>query len=636
MKPVLLLVDLQQDYLASPGLEPSSGSIISACKFLLEACRARSISVIHIWTSVTRDADERMPHWKAAERWRCEVGTPGHAPPQELSPATGEVIVHKTGFSPFTKPALAEHLAAGAFDTVVIAGLHLHACVRETILGAYERGLDVWVAEGATGSNDPLHAAITRRYLTDRAIRFAKVDEIVEQLESGSASASRVEDSSPASFLPLPLPLAQAAGRIPSVARAALLEVLAEQLDDRAEDLSREMADEIGKPVYYGEGEVRRTAAMLRTVIQRVAEDASSNHGDPVEVRHRPLGSVAVVTPWNNPLYIPLSKIAPALLYGNTVAWKPSPLASGIAKRVYQLLQSTEPALENILTLVEGGREVAERLMNHSAIQAVTLTGSLETGFSALEVCARRHLPFQAELGGNNAAIIWEDAELQHAARCVAEGAFGLAGQRCTANRRVIVHATCRDEFLSHLIRETELLCWGDPRNRETRVGPMVSPSHCERFRRLIRDATGDGSSIIRPQEQREPDSGWKHEGAWHLPVIVSCDVPQAEVVQQESFGPLLVVQTAADWDEAIALLNGVSQGLAASLFSKSQEIVSRFLAEAQAGILKVNQSTADAGLDIPFGGWKSSGSGPPEHGRFDREFYTRPQTVYGAGEVRG
>jgi acyl-CoA reductase-like NAD-dependent aldehyde dehydrogenase len=118
--------------------------------------------------------------------------------------------------------------------------------------------------------------------------------------------------------------------------------------------------------------------------------------------------------------------------------------------------------------------------------------------------------------------------------------------------------------------------------------------------------------------------------GAWHLPVIVSCDVPQAEVVQREAFGPLLVVQTAAGWDEAIALLNGVSQGLAAAVFTKSTNIISRFLAEAQAGILKINQSTADAGLDLPFGGWKSSGSGPPEHGRFDREFYTRPQTVYG------
>jgi acyl-CoA reductase-like NAD-dependent aldehyde dehydrogenase/nicotinamidase-related amidase len=635
MKPVLLLVDLQRDYLSSPCLEPSSECIVGECSRLLEACRSGNIPVIHIWTSVSRDVDERMQHWKAAQRWHCEVGTPGHAPPQELSPTADEFVVHKTGFSPFTKPDLAARLAAGDFDTVIVAGVHLHACVKATVLGAYERGMNVWVAEGAAGSDDPLHAAITRRYLSKRAIHFGGVDDIIAMLD-GSRDVSRAEPVTTASSpLPLPLPSAQAAGRHPIASRAALLEVLAKQLEERAGELALEMAGEIGKPVHYGEGEVRRTAAMLRTIIQRVEEDASTNHGDPPEVRHRPLGCVAVITPWNNPFYIPLSKIAPALLYGNTVAWKPSPLAAGISKRIYQLLQSTESALENLLTLVEGDRTVAECLMDHPAIQAVTLTGSLETGFSAHDVCARRHLPFQAELGGNNAAIVWEDADLEHAARCVAEGAFALAGQRCTANRRVIVYEACREEFLSHLVRATDLLGWGDPRITETRIGPLVSPSHCTRFKRLLRDAARSGAVTLWTQEQRVPDPAWKHEGAWHPPVIISCDDPQAEVVQRESFAPLLVVQTATGWDDAIALLNGVSEGLAAAVFTRSDSIASRFLAEAQAGILKINQSTADAGPDLPFGGWKSSGIGPPEHGRFDREFYTRAQTVYGSTGAR-
>jgi acyl-CoA reductase-like NAD-dependent aldehyde dehydrogenase/nicotinamidase-related amidase len=624
-------VDLQRDYLDAPGLEPSAGHVIHECHRLLEACRARDIPVIHLWTSVTREQDERMPHWKAVDQWRCEVGTAGHAPPGALTPRSGETTLPKTGFSPFTRPDLERHLATGAYDTALIAGVHLHACVRETILGAYERGLRVWVADGATGSDDPLHAAITRRYLAQRGIRFASVDAIAAMLDAADAKTSVPPFTVHQASLPLPLASVPGTKLIPAAARAALLEVLAGQLEEQAQELAHAMADEIGKPVYYAEGEVQRTAAMLRTIVQRAMADGDTNHGDTHEVRHRPLGTVAVVTPWNNPLYIPLGKIAPALLYGNTVAWKPSPLSVGISRRIHQLLRATEPRLESILTLVEGGRDAAEQLMQHPGIHAVTLTGSLETGCSAHEICARRHLPFQAELGGNNAAILWEDADLREAARLVAEGAFGQAGQRCTANRRVIVHAACRDAFLAHLQEETRRLPWGSPLEKSTRIGPLVSAAHGARFRRLLRDAEQEGWPALWPQAPREPDASWRHAGAWHLPVIIPCDNPQAEVVQHESFAPLLVVQTARHWDEAIEFLNGVPQGLAAAVFTQSQDITARFLTEAQAGILKVNQSTADAGLDLPFGGWKSSGLGPPEHGRFDREFYTRAQTVYAA-----
>ncbi|RBP42446.1 acyl-CoA reductase-like NAD-dependent aldehyde dehydrogenase [Roseimicrobium gellanilyticum] len=636
MKPVLLLVDLQRDYLDAPGLEPSAGQLIHECSRLLNACRARGIPVIHIWTSVSRERDERMPHWKAADRWRCEVGTPGHAPPASLAPQPGEHTVHKTGFSPFTKPELGHHLAEGGFDHAIIAGVHLHACVRETILGAYERGMTVWVADGATGSDDPLHAAITRRYLGQRGIRFASVADISAMLECNGTvvTAARPAIIPTHTDIPVPRPASEGMNLVPMAERAHLLETLARQLEHQAHELARAMADEIGKPVYHGEREVRHTAAMLRKVMQRAADDAATNHGDAPEVRHRPLGTVAIVTPWNNPFYIPLSKIAPALLYGNTVAWKPSPLAPGIARRVIQMLQESRPdlPLPSILTLVEGGREAAAQLMNHPGIHAVTLTGSLETGFSAHEICARRHLPFQAELGGNNAALVWEDADLPEAARLIAKGAFAQAGQRCTANRRVIVHTSCKDAFLSHLQQETRRLCWGDPLQESTRIGPMVTPAHCERFRRLLDRAETSGGTLTCPQEEREPHPSWGHEGAWHPPAIISCDNPRAEVVQHESFGPLLVMQTANRWDEAISLLNGVPQGLAAAVFTRSEEVTARFLADARAGILKVNQSTADAGLDLPFGGWKSSGIGPPEHGRFDREFYTRAQTVYGIG----
>ena len=409
---------------------------------------------------------------------------------------------------------------------------------------------------------------------------------------------------------------------------AAFFEKLARALESEAVSLAGEMARHIGKPVYYGKGEVLRTADMLRVVIQRARQDALTNHGDGPEVRHRPLGRVAVITPWNNPFYIPLGKIAPALLYGNTVVWKPAPAAELLAGHVMRLAAEAGPLPEELLSCREGDGRIALELMNDASIDAVTLTGSLQTGRAVQEICTRRCIPLQAELGGNNAAIIWEDADLKGAARAVAEGAFAQAGQRCTANRRVVVHRACRERFLELLQKETAALPWGDPLDPAIRIGPLVSVAHRDRVAAMVASGVADLSPVMVPHALG-PVGARGHEGTWHPATIICCDDPGHEIVQHELFGPVLVVQTASDWDEAIALLNGVSQGLVAALFSQSQKIIEAFLHEARAGILKINQSTADAGLDVPFGGWKSSGIGPPEHGRFDREFFTRPQAIY-------
>ena len=147
-----------------------------------------------------------------------------------------------------------------------------------------------------------------------------------------------------------------------------------------------------------------------------------------------------------------------------------------------------------------------------------------------------------------------------------------------------------------------------------------------ERIAATVDRAVAAGQPILWPLGQQPAEA---LDAAWYSPTIITCDDPAHEIVQEETFGPVLVVQTARDWEHAIRLCNGVRQGLAAAIFTASPDIVGRFLEEAEAGILKVNQSTADAAVDVPFGGWKASGLGPPEHGDFDVEFYTRPQTVY-------
>jgi nicotinamidase-related amidase len=189
MTPFLLLVDLQHDYLRAEGLEPAADRIVDHAAVLLEGCRAADIPVAHVWTTVSRADDQRMPHWKRLGKWMCVDGTPGHATPAPLRPANSELVIHKRFFCAFSSGTLAPMLTARGVDTLIVAGVHLHACVRQTILSAYEKGFDCWVADDAVGSDDPLHAAITRRYLQTRAARFASVAELLAMLSNAPAPA---------------------------------------------------------------------------------------------------------------------------------------------------------------------------------------------------------------------------------------------------------------------------------------------------------------------------------------------------------------------------------------------------------------------------------------------------------------
>lgn len=619
MKPVLLLLDMQNDYLRSPGLEPPAGRIVANAAALLASCRRSGVPVVHVWTTVSRDDDRRMPHWRRAGRWLCVGGTEGHATAVPLRPEPSERVIHKTFFSAFAGGELESALGSLGCDTIWIAGVHLHGCVRSTVLDAYQLGFEVWVAEDAVGSDDPLHAAISRRYLEERAARFLPV----------------------ASFFADPEPLADAAGPIVSsatrashqawmgwrerspVERSGFLSKLGALLEEEKDSFVRQMAEEIGKPVRYARPEMERALALLRGAIRRADRPLEEGCGPSCRVRRRPLGVVAAVTPWNNPVAIPLGKIAPALLYGNTVVWKPAVEAGAIATRLFDLMQAAGFP-DGVVTMVEGGRSSGRALMSDALVDAVSFTGSIGAGYDAQEICARRHVPLQAELGGNNAAIVWSDCDLRHAAWRIAEGAFGFAGQRCTANRRVVVERSCYGRFLGELEQAVEALHWGDPAQQATQVGPLVSAAARDRVAALVSRALPAADRVF--TTHKPPPSGC---GAYFPPTVICCQDPSHELVLEETFGPVLVVERACDWEEAIRLCNGVAQGLVAALFSESPQRHESFLREVRAGIVKLNTDTAGADAEAPFGGWKASGIGPPEHGDASREFYTRTQVVY-------
>lgn len=652
MSAALLLIDLQRDFLAAPGLVPAAGGLIDRASRLLAGCRARRIPVIHVWTTIRRDDDRRLRHWRESNRWQCVEGTAGHAPPDSLRPVEGERIIHKTGFNCFAKPDLAAALHALHCDTVVLAGVHLHACVRAAAVECLERGLEVRVADDAVASNDPIHAAAVRRWLAERCVIFEPVTSVLARFDGGAPTVlvHRSPRKTAEVLFEVPVEGGNGVATAAAVAQEAWrgwcqtspdfrrqqLEAVARRIEAAAPELARQMAIEIGKPLVHGREEVHRAVANLRDVVRRHAADSRERHEGGGIVRDQPLGVVALISAWNNPVAIPLGKIAPALIYGNVVVWKPAPAATSIARTLRRLIREAgvpEPAVQ----LLTGDHTTAQRLASEANVDAVTLTGSLQSGYALQEICARRLVPLQAELSGNNAAIIWDDADWAAAAAQVAWGALAFAGQRCTANRRVIVPAAFYERVLHELAQAARRLVWGDPLESSTEIGPVINLEKRDEVAAIgarARERAGP-QPVLLPHAAQAAEP-WVPAGAYAQPVILGCDEPDDPVVREETMGPVLVVQPAGDFEHALRLCNGVRHGLIAALFTASADRQRQFLAEARAGVLKLNASTAGVDVTLPFGGWKASGIGPPEHGEADRCFYTRLQAVYGTAHEHG
>jgi alpha-ketoglutaric semialdehyde dehydrogenase len=630
MKPLLALIDVQSAYLNARNLQPASGAVIARAAELLVACRRRDVPVVHIRTANSEgDRGKRLRDGAGLRPW---TGRPEYAPPAELQELPDESVIHKSGHSAFRGDGADDLIEKLGADTILIAGLHLHACVRQSALDARERGLQVWITEDAVASDDPVHAAVTRRYLEDRSVRFVSVAQILLALDGHTAAIG-----SDARLQAVNHAVSGASSFAPTwrnselAARVDLIRDLADRISHSAADLANIITQEVSKPIRFSTAEAQRSAEMLHAIVRHSESSHDSSGPEGTLVRRCPLGTVAVITPFNNPAYLPLGKIVPAVLFGNTVVWKPAPEASNVSRYLMELMsESAWP--DRLVNLVEGGSRIGSILLNHPRVDAITITGSSSAGFSAQVAAAERRIPLQAELGGNNAAIVWYDADLATAAEAVAAGAFEMSGQRCTANRRVIVQEQILDSFFDLLTSATRDIACGSPLDERTRVSPLVTAERRHVVAGMISRAERDlGPSIFSYGDPSGLDSN--EATRWCPPTILRCDDPSHEIVQEETFGPVLVVQTAKSWEDAIALCNGVRQGLAAAVFTDSDDVSRRFLSEARAGILKINHSTADASVDVPFGGWKMSGVGPPEHGIFDMEFFSRPQTIYNASE---
>lgn len=663
----LLLVDLQRDFLGRPGLVPDAGSLCRRAATLLDACRALGRPIAHVHTLTRPDGADRMPHWTAAGLTACVAGTVGATTPDELAPASGELVARKQFYSGFADPALDDWLRSRSVHRVVVAGVYTHGCVQATVLDAYQRGYDVWVAEDAVGTTDAVHGQLSRSWLNGRAARFVSVDDLLRDL--GSQPGPRIPPDVPSHPVAViagvprpatnsrrythrdpcradtvvsevslggPTEVEAAANAAASVQqewarstvaeRAALLDRWARALATDAPRLAALIVDEVAKPVRAAEDEVQRAVAHVRTAAALLGQ-----FGDPralapaVYVRHRPVGVVGLVMPWNNPVALPVGKLAPALAFGNAAVFKPAPEASGVALALLESLGQAG-ALPGLVDVVLGDREAAEALCDEPGVDAISVTGSVATGRAIAARCARSATPVQAELGGNNAAIVLGDADLEHVVPALLRAAFAFAGQRCTAIRRFIVDATIADRFEAVAKAAVTGVTVGDPRDPRTEVGPMISVGARDRVVDDVERALAGGARLM---TGGVVPPGLEH-GAWFAPTLLADVEPASAIAQEETFGPVAVLIPVADLEEALAVANGVVQGLILAVCTDDERARARVLEEGKAGIVQVGPGPLAVHPDAPFGGWKASGSGPPEHGEWDAAFYTRAQAVYG------
>jgi acyl-CoA reductase-like NAD-dependent aldehyde dehydrogenase/nicotinamidase-related amidase len=668
MKPALLLVDLQSDFLRREGLVPAPARIVSQCELLLTDCRKLQIPVLHIWTKTRKDGADRMPHWKRDNIHLCVEGTPGMLPPAGLQPQNHEAVFTKQFYSGFSNPALAEKLNGLGVDTIIIAGIYLHGCVRSTVLDACQLGYEVWIADDATGSTEPDHAEITREYLEGRAARFADTRIILSMLgaEGPSDKGSFINTCPVAGIngdwkqsrknvyfvrrnpsrrdeVIASVPSAENsdiddACRSASVAgnqwknvsvtdRIKVLAAWVEELRRRSQDLVRLLALETGKPVTDGNTEIDKSISLIQAATALLENDNVEliDKEGPVHVRYCPQGVIGLITSWNNPVAIPAGKIAPALAFGNTVVWKPAIEAPQTAMTVVNALYESG-APRGILNLVFGEAGVSRNIVRHPLIAAVSFTGSIGAGRSIAALCGRYGKLLQAELGGNNAAIVMSDCDFHAQILDMAVSAYSFAGQRCTATQRFIVEKAVLEKFTSEFVDAVKRLRIGDPFDPSTEIGPLVSEAQCKTMQALLDQARADGAIVH--CGGMTPDI--PQHGCWFAPAVISNVRHDSILIREEIFGPLAVIIPADDFDHAIAVANSVKHGLLATLYSHDQSKQQKFANTIECGILNFAGGLVNVHPKAPFGGWKASGIGIPEHGIWDRQFYCRTQAIYG------
>lgn len=417
----------------------------------------------------------------------------------------------------------------------------------------------------------------------------------------------------------------------PGAKRGRLLAAAARLLEERADAIAEIMTREMGKTFQETRGEVMRGAAILQFYAGE-GERANGEHIPPADgqsllyTRRIPLGAVGLITPWNFPVAIPVWKLAPALIYGNTVVLKPAGNTSITACALVEaLVDAGFPA--GVINLVHGsGRVVGEALLAHPRLAGISFTGSNAVGRDIAAKASRRGLKYQLEMGGKNAVIVMEDADLDRAADAVLSGAMKSAGQKCTATSKVIVLKPAVEPFTRKLLDRMQAIKVGDGMEPDTYFGPVATFSARQSVLTHIRRGQEEGARLLFGGHAPP------REGYYVEPTLFGGVTASMALAREEIFGPVLALMEADSLDEAIRLANDTDFGLSAAIFTGSLAHAMTFVQRIEAGMVKVNAETAGVEYQAPFGGLKQSSSNSREQGRAAMEFFTHSQTISFSG----
>jgi len=417
----------------------------------------------------------------------------------------------------------------------------------------------------------------------------------------------------------------------PAPKRAEILFRAAELLLARKEDLARDVTIEMGKVLPEARGDVQEAIDMTYYIAGEGRRQAGQTI--PSELPNKlcmtfrqPHGVVAAITPWNFPTAIPCWKLMPALITGNTAVFKPSPFSPLSATNLVRILE--EAGLPpGVVNLIFGGDEAGAALVEDPRVAMVSFTGSHEVGREIAAYCGRHGKRVHLELGGKNAIIVLDDADLDLAIDGAVWSAFGTSGQRCTAASRMIVQDPVREEFTERLVTRANALRLGNGLEVTTDVGPVVNTESLAKINRYM-DIGRDEGAAIAAGGARASGNGLDR-GYFFQPTIFTGVQPQMRIAQEEIFGPVTDVITCSGLDNGVAIVNDVPYGLVASIFTRDISKAMRAMERITTGIVYINAGTIGAEVQLPFGGTRGTGNGHREAGQAALDSYSEWKSVY-------
>ncbi|HLX20175.1 MAG TPA: aldehyde dehydrogenase family protein, partial [Gaiellaceae bacterium] len=419
---------------------------------------------------------------------------------------------------------------------------------------------------------------------------------------------------------------------VPAPKRGEILYGFARLLEQEKAALTDLMTHEMGKVRAEAGGDVQEaidiTYYMAGEGRRLFGQTTPSELPDKWNMSIRtPVGVVGAITPWNFPIAIPSWKLIPALVCGNTVVLKPATDTPALATRFVELLLEAGIP-EGVVNIVHGGgSDVGDRMVRHPDIRVITLTGSRETGVKVLAAGADTLKHVHLELGGKNAIIVMDDADLDLAVDGIVWSAFGTSGQRCTAASRVIAHEKVYDALQKRLVERVEKLRLGPGWEDDTEIGPVINKAALEKIDSYTKIGSDEGARLLTGGEvATEGDLG---RGYFYRPTIFADVEPGMRIAQEEIFGPTTALIRVRDLDEAISVSNGIKFGLSSSIFTRDVNGAFRSMRDLEAGITYVNAGTIGAEVHLPFGGTKDTGNGHREAGQAALDVFTEWKSIY-------